>query len=114
MKLTHRSGEIAEFTAEDYSMICAAYLDAESAARIDYTKVHRFAPALNGHQLKNSCRAMRKEDGIDTESFIAYLNSQNMISNVDLAEVQPVDWSHLKGVDDGRYRALIDTLGLRR
>src|SRR5262249_23111132 len=84
---------------EDYSLICEAYLGPELAPRMDFAKVHRFAPALTAQQLRNACQAIEKAN-LDTESFIAWLKAQNMTSNVDLAEVQPVDWNDLKGVDD--------------
>jgi len=92
--------KIGDFAAEDYASFCEEHLGPEAAARLDFAKIHRFAPMLNGHQLKSCCVWLRGRSGIGTESFIAYLNSQNMTSNVELGEVQAVDWHDLKGVDD--------------
>lgn len=94
------TSEVGEFTAQDYACICRAYLAPEIAAGLDYSKIHRFAPVLSGHQLKNCCDRLRSVADLNTYAFIAYLSSQNMASNVELQEVPPVDWHDLKGVDD--------------
>jgi SpoVK/Ycf46/Vps4 family AAA+-type ATPase len=91
---------IEEFEPEDYAHICAAYLGAERAGRLDFAKIHRFARHLDAHQLKSACVWMARQDEVDTESFIEYLRSVRLVSNVDLAEVQQVDLRDLKGVDD--------------
>ncbi|HMD70009.1 MAG TPA: ATP-binding protein [Bryobacteraceae bacterium] len=92
--------EIAAFTACDYGCLCGAWLGAETAGRLDYARVFRFAPALNAWQLKNACTWLRREAGFDTARFVEYLQSQDMASNVELGEVQRVDWNDLKGADD--------------
>jgi hypothetical protein len=38
---------IADFTPEDYAQLCAAYLPSVASQRLDYAKIHRFAPKLN-------------------------------------------------------------------
>ncbi len=43
---------------------------------------------------------MRHEPRVDTESFIEYLRSQRLASNVNLDEVAEVDLRSLKGIDD--------------
>ncbi len=88
--------EIGAFTAEDYAVLCRAYL----SAAVDYARIHRFAPGLSAHQLQKACRWLSREESVDTDSFIGYLGSQNLTSNVQIGEVQPVDWNDLKGVDD--------------
>lgn len=90
---------IAEFTLEDYESICRAYLGAQ-ARRLDYSRIYRFAPALNAHQLKTACGCMLRELDLNTESFIEYLAAHNLTSNVDIEEVEVIDWKDLKGVDD--------------
>jgi transitional endoplasmic reticulum ATPase len=90
---------IEDFTPEDYARLCQGGLGADCAP-LDWVKIHRFAPKLNGHQLRKACAWLRHEQGVDTERFIGHLKSQNTESNVDLAEVRPVDWRELKGVDD--------------
>jgi len=92
--------KIGEFTPEDYASFCGAFLKPETAAGLDCAKIHRFAPALTAYQLKGCCGWLRDKTGVDTERFIDYLSKQNLISNVSLDEVQPVDWKDLKGVDE--------------
>lgn len=94
----YRAG-IGNFTVEDYAFLCQHYLKNDSAERLDYAKIHRFAPALNAHQLKNSCLWLRREPDLTTERFLDYLRSQHLASNVDLSEVQPVSLRDLQGVD---------------
>ena len=91
---------IGAFAPEDYEAICASYLDAASAQRIDYGKVHRFAPKLNARQLRNTCVALRDDRALETDRFIDYLREHHLVSNVDIAEVQAVDLKDLKGLDD--------------
>jgi ATP-dependent 26S proteasome regulatory subunit len=92
---------IEEFVPADYACICAAYLGAERAARLDYAKIHRFARRLDAHKLKSACVWMaRWSSEVDIDGFIEYLRSVRLVSNVDLAEVQQVDLRDLKGVDD--------------
>ncbi len=91
---------IGPFTERDFESICRPYLDSETAGRLEYGRIHRFAPALNAHQLKNACVWLRGEPGVTTDRMIEYLKEQNLTSNVDVDEVPPVDWSDLQGVDD--------------
>jgi transitional endoplasmic reticulum ATPase len=90
---------IAQFAAEDYETISRSYLG-ERAARVDYARVHRFAPALNAHQLTTACGCMLNARDLTTDSFIDYLGSQNLTSNVEIEQVTAVDWKDLKGVED--------------
>jgi ATP-dependent 26S proteasome regulatory subunit len=92
--------KIGELTVEDYAAICHACLHAEVAGALDYAAIHRFAPKLNLYQVENACRWLGRREGLDTEGFIEYLQSTNMASNVEAAEVPPVDWKDLKGADD--------------
>src|SRR5687768_13457704 len=91
---------IGRFTAEDYEAICALYLGARATQRIDYGKVHRFAPKLNARQLRNTSIALRDDPALETERFVEYLREHHLASNVDIAEVQAVDLKDLKGLDD--------------
>jgi ATP-dependent 26S proteasome regulatory subunit len=91
---------IGEFKAADYEFLLRQSLDPVSAGKLDYDKIHRFAPKLNAHQLKGACRWFQQGQELDTTIFIDYLRSQHLASNVDLGEVQPVDLRDLKGVDD--------------
>ena len=92
--------ELDTFAAADYESICRAYLSAAVARRLNYTEIHRFAPELNAHQLRNTCVWLRADRELDTEGFTQYLTAQNMTSNVQLELVETVDWADLKGFDD--------------
>jgi transitional endoplasmic reticulum ATPase len=94
------SWSIEDFGPEDYEGICRAYLEADAADRLDYAKIHRFAPKLNAHQLRSACGWVRRWTDLDTDRFVEYLRSQFLTSNVEIEEVEPVDWNDLKGVDD--------------
>ena len=90
------------FTPDDYRFLCDAFLGPERAATLDTAKIHRFAPKLNAHQLRGACAWLRGSaaETFDTDTFIEYLRSQKMASNVQLSEVRAVDLHTLKGVDD--------------
>ncbi len=65
------------------------------------TRFHRFAPALNGYQIKNACLWLAKHDNeITTESYIDFLRWRNLTGDVDMEEVESVDWTDLKGLVD--------------
>ncbi len=99
--VAHRafSVTIGKLTAADYRHICAAVLGESRAGRVDAQEVHRFAPNLNGHQLRSACAWFHSAE-VDTESFIDYLRSLQLASNVELGEVAEVALHDLKGVDD--------------
>lgn len=48
------SWTIGNFSPADYETICCGHLGSEAASRLDYSKIHRFAPILSGHQLRNA------------------------------------------------------------
>lgn len=91
--------KIGSFTPADYETVCRAYLAPEVAERLDYLKIHRFAPVLNAHQLRNASVWLQRQPELDTDSFIEYLTAHDMASNVEIEEVSRVDLKDLKGVD---------------
>ena len=92
--------KIEDFESEDFAHLCSAHLGSPARA-LDFEKIHRFAPALNGYQLKNACLWLtRQPSAVTTDSFIEYLQGCNLASNVDLQEVEPVAWTDLKGMPD--------------
>lgn len=91
---------IDRFKVEDYAALVATFRGPDAARQLDLDKVFRFAPKLNGHQLKAACDWLVHYQPITTDVFIEYLRSQRLASNVDLGEVQTVNLSDLKGVDD--------------
>ncbi|MBV9675170.1 MAG: AAA family ATPase [Acidobacteriaceae bacterium] len=92
--------EIGRFRAEDYSVVAVNCLG-EASRALNFEKVFRFAPKLNGHQLRAACEwLLRFELQIDTDKLIDYLRLQRLTSNVDLEEVQQVTLRELVGVED--------------
>lgn len=94
--------ELVRFQVVDYCAIAETWLGAEKVQAIDFARVFRFAPKLNAHQLKSACEWLKSTqvEEINTERFIDYLRSKRLASNVNLEEVEAVDLSRLKGVDD--------------
>ncbi|MGA2246773.1 MAG: ATP-binding protein [Verrucomicrobiota bacterium] len=90
---------IDKFKVEDYAVLAKGWLG-ERSAGLDFEKIFRFAPKLNAHQLKAACKWLMKYPSLNAETFVDYLRSQRLASNVDLEEVQAVDLGDLKGVDD--------------
>lgn len=92
--------EMDDFEPEDLACISGHYLG-NASDQLDFDKIHRFAPALNGYQIKNACLWLaQREDELSTELFIDFLRSRNLTGNVDMEEVESVDWTDLKGLDD--------------
>ena len=91
---------IADFAEEDYEAVCSVYLAPAACERLDFGEIHRFAPGLNAHQLRKAAVWFSHEPRPDTAQFLAYLNEHNLVSNVDIEEVEAVTWNDLKGVDD--------------
>jgi len=46
--------EMDDFEPEDIARISGHYLG-QANDQLDFDKIHRFAPALNGYQIKNAC-----------------------------------------------------------
>jgi predicted AAA+ superfamily ATPase len=94
-----RQVAVPDFGPEDYAFFGRAFLG-EAAGRLEFAKVHRFAPALNAHQWKLFGAGLAPEHTAGTEAFLDYLREHHLTSNVDLDEVQPVTLADLRGVDE--------------
>jgi len=94
------TSKVEDFSPADFECICRVYLGAELASSLNFAEIHRFAPNLNGHQLRKVCIWLQRTPDLNTGAFIEYLQAEHMVSNVDLDEVQAVDWNDLKGVDE--------------
>jgi SpoVK/Ycf46/Vps4 family AAA+-type ATPase len=95
---------IGELDAADYRAVCATYLTEAQLEALDFAKIHRFARRMSARQLQRACEATRAKlegAGADTATdiFIDYLRSAQLVSNVDLREVQSVSLNDLKGLD---------------
>lgn len=90
---------LTELEPVDYAQLCTTYLGAERAAPLDFARIHRFARRLSARQLRRACDALA-ERRVDTDGFVEHLRAQELVSNVDLGEVEAVSLTDLKGVDD--------------
>lgn len=103
-----RAGEhvaMKELEADDYAAVCSAYLPDVFTAAMDFAKIHRFARRLSARQLRRACESLRTGADVTnasqaTDAFIDYLRSAQLVSNVDLGEVQAVKLEDLRGLDD--------------
>jgi predicted AAA+ superfamily ATPase len=91
---------VGDFAAVDYETICRRYIRTTVADRLDYVRIHRFAPMLNLWQLRNACVSLAALDDLSTDKFVEYLGENNLISNVNIEEVRAVALEDIKGVDD--------------
>ena len=93
---------IGELTVDDYRSVCGAYLSTEQVASLDFAKIYRFARRINARQLRRACESTREklQGSSATDAFIEYLRAAQLVSNVDLGEVQTVSLDDLKGLDD--------------
>ena len=92
--------KLLELKPEDYRDLARPHLGRQTAGQLDFTKIHRAAPGLSAYQLQRACIRLSGESALTAERFIADLNEHDLASNVELAEVQAVDWKVLKGMDD--------------
>jgi predicted AAA+ superfamily ATPase len=92
------TAEIDDLESDDLAHFGRAFL-AEAAAHLDFDRVLRFAPNLNVYQFRAACAALRGEASLNTETFVDWLLTHHLASNVDLTEVQPVTLRDLVGVD---------------
>lgn len=68
--------------------------------KIDFGKVHRFAPKLSAYQIKRACHYLKDEDCKNTDVFLKFLESRALVSNVNTDEVEQVTFDSLYGVDE--------------
>jgi len=91
---------IEDFAAEDYAAICSAYLKPHMHRELNFDEIYRIAPSLDAHQLRKAALWLSHEPDLTTARFLDYLNTHNLVSNVEIDEVEPVTWNDLRGVDD--------------
>ena len=90
---------IARFEPADYAALGGSLLG-EAAHDLNWNEIHRFAPKLNGHQIRSACLELEGSQSITTNAFIEQLRARQLGSNVDLPEVEAVDLRKLRGMDD--------------
>lgn len=90
---------VGEPTPDDYRQLCIAFLSDGDFTRVDFQKIHRFAPRLSARQLRDACSWLESKQ-LTTDVLIDFLRTQQLTSNVELSEVATVTLSDLQGVDD--------------
>lgn len=90
---------IGEFTPDDYRHFGQVF-GGDEAAGLDFDQIHRFAPRLNVYQLMQACADRKRRAEWTTESYLDYLHSNELVSNVRLPEVASVRLEDLVGADD--------------
>lgn len=95
---------IDRFEHDDYEHICRQLLGErqDRLAPLEFRRIHRFARRLDGYQLRKLAAWVHTSPSVSTDDALDFLRRHGLHSNVDLPEVQPVDLSELRGVDDVR------------
>lgn len=88
---------VGKLNAEDYRHLADNF---NFSAGLDVDEIHRFAPRLNFYQLCEAANHCRRSETLTTESFIEYLRTQQLASNVELGEVDQIELKDLVGIDD--------------
>lgn len=91
---------IHSFKPRDYEALFARLLGAERSTSLDTGAIYRSAPNLNAHQLSEVCAWIGWKDTITTDEVVQFLADRNLITNVDVGEVEAADLADLKGIDD--------------
>lgn len=94
------SYKLEAFKTSDYECICRSVLNGHQIEQLDFAQIHQFAPGLDAYQLRNVCAWLNRHEPVTTQAFIDYLVSCEMATNVEIAEVAPVQWSSLRGLED--------------
>ena len=87
------------FTAVDYAVIAENILGSSRAAGIDFQQVYRYAPILNGHQLRAVCKLIEADPAPTTSAFIDQLERHILTSNTRLSEVESLRFDSLPGAE---------------
>lgn len=100
---------LQEFTADDHAFL----FDALSKGRlkdVDFERVFVFAPHLNAIQMAYACQLLPEDADLDTASFIEFLETYALHSNVDTNEVETMNFSDLYGVEEVVRQLEIDII----
>lgn len=88
-----------KWSPEDFHHVIGALMG-DPADGLDFDRIHRFVPRLDGHQMRYSARCLGGRDGLTTDAFIDFLEEHALASNVNTGEVAKVSLEDLHGVDD--------------
>jgi ATP-dependent 26S proteasome regulatory subunit len=91
--------QIPRFTVKDQEHLFGAAFGSDAVRDVQFEKIFRYAPRLTARQIFRAARFLPKE-GLTTERILEYLRTCDLVTNVDLGEVEAVDLRDLHGVDD--------------
>ncbi|MCR4315924.1 MAG: ATP-binding protein [Planctomycetes bacterium] len=91
--------KIERFTPEDYGFLFAS-IAGEALDKIDWNRVHRFAPKLSAHQIAKASVYLKSPAETTTDAMLELLETLALASNVDTGKVEEVSLDSLFGVDD--------------
>ena len=99
--LSHRAlfAGIPPFSPEDFAFLFGK-LSEGKLKEIAYERIHHFAPRLTAHQMRTACIHLEPVKEIDTETFLRFLESHALVSNVNRQEVEEVDLDQLFGIEE--------------
>lgn len=92
---------LSSFEATDIQFLFQQ-ISGQPLSQIDFENVQRFVPNLNAHQISKACISLQVADYNNTESFIRFLESNALTSNVNQAEVTQVSLDDLYGIEEVR------------
>ncbi|SFF92282.1 AAA+-type ATPase, SpoVK/Ycf46/Vps4 family [Novosphingobium sp. CF614] len=101
--VTHRplAIHLPDLGAKDYAHFLIERFGPDALAAVDFERVYRFSRKLSAHHIQAVCNllAVRGHAGFTTEDVIAVIAGELLRSNVELAEVEPVDLNQLANMD---------------
>ncbi len=97
--------QLGSFGPEDYTAIAETLAGQQRVANVDFAAVHRFAGHLNGYQLTLALAMLADRATLDTDTVIASLKENVMVSNTRVDEVEGVTFDQLPG-----HEAIIEAL----
>ena len=96
-------------TPEDFRHLIVALIG-EISAKLDFDRIHRYVPRLDGHQMRFAARSLSGRSELTTDGFIEFLEKNALASNVNTGEVAKVSLDDLHGVDDVIRQLDIDVI----
>lgn len=93
------SARIERFGADDLLLLFAQYLPYDRVRGLDADKILRFAPKINGHQVRLVCARLASERAVTADAVIDVLRQSRIASAQSPARVPAVDFRALKGAE---------------
>ena len=91
--------ELRSFCEADYRFLLRKFLGA-AASQMDIHQIFKFAPNLDGHDLRKACEHMKVLSArTTTGQLIEYLREEGLQSNVELDEVENLGPTDIQGLD---------------